>query len=265
MGAAQGGYAWLLGGRLGPLCVNKQWGGAGAPSTLGAGLVVVSSVSRSLETACLPSNCSCSVHGSGGLPPQPSLALLIPGLPSEGVPLSADPAAAGQLYGVLKCLRRVAARLAPADAQQALASNLLPGLCAAYCSPIADVRKATVDCLVELWMVGCWGWGHYVAARRAEIGRIATAAAAVCGRRHTLPCTNLPRSQSHQLPAAPPAGSGRRAAAVPGPAFAFADAAAHHLPRPCAGAAQQRLSRAAGASQPCHSSGRCLALVGMAA
>jgi hypothetical protein len=98
---------------------------------------------------------------AGGLPPMPSLALLAQRLPQSGAPLTADPLAGSLLYGTLKNLRRVVARMAAADVQRALLAEgqqaqfpgVLPGLCMAYCSPIADVRKATVECLVSMWLV----------------------------------------------------------------------------------------------------------------
>lgn len=102
--------------------------------------------------------CCCCLF-TGALPPQPSLEILMQRLPGVacGACLTADPAEGAVLYAALKGLRRTVARLAAVAEGISLAEELLPrlvpGLCTSYCSPIADVRKATVDCLVALWLV----------------------------------------------------------------------------------------------------------------
>ena len=93
-------------------------------------------------------------------PPQSSLALLAPRLPAAGEVAMA--AAAAQvdhrhqgfaLVAAIRSLRRVVARMQPAGLSAHLQPLLMPGLCAAYCFPLADVRKAAVDCLVAVWRV----------------------------------------------------------------------------------------------------------------
>lgn len=86
--------------------------------------------------------------------------LLTARLPQASAQLSADPHVGGLLYAALKGLRRLLQRLPAAEAERVLLPDLLPGLCTAYCSPIADVRKATVDCLVALWLVRGLGPVH---------------------------------------------------------------------------------------------------------
>eukprot|EP00887_Chlorella_sp_A99_P007207 scaffold2.g7207.t1 len=81
--------------------------------------------------------------------PAACIALLAQRLPPEEAAQSADNSEAAALHAVVRNLRRALAQSPPA----ALASRLdllLPGLRAAYRSPLADVRKATVDCLVAL-------------------------------------------------------------------------------------------------------------------
>lgn len=58
---------------------------------------------------------------------------------------------------VVKNMTRLVQRLAKPEALQLLQSCLLPGLVAAFNHSSADVRKAVVFCLVDLWMVGCHG------------------------------------------------------------------------------------------------------------
>ena len=70
-------------------------------------------------------------------------------LPAESAQLTAAIESTAALHAVLRNLRRVLCRLPPA-AVHATLDILLPGLRAAYCSPLADVRKATVDCLVAV-------------------------------------------------------------------------------------------------------------------
>lgn len=87
------------------------------------------------------------------LPPQSCLGLLAPRLPAPGCQLGTDRQAGAQLHATVRSLQRVACRMQPAGLAAHLQPLLLPGLCAAYCSPLADVRKATVDCLVTIWLV----------------------------------------------------------------------------------------------------------------
>ena len=100
-----------------------------------------------------PTDFPSSLLPPGGLSPLPSLDLLAQRLPQHGAPLTADPHEGGLLYGALKNIKRVVQRLGAEEASRALSPCLVPGLCVAYCSPIADVRKATVDCLVTLSLV----------------------------------------------------------------------------------------------------------------
>ncbi|PSC71695.1 CLIP-associated -like isoform A [Micractinium conductrix] len=86
-------------------------------------------------------------------PPQSCLGLLAPRLPPAGVPPSAAPQEGAALHAAIRGLRRVAARMQPAGLAAHLQPQLVPGLCAAFASPFADVRKATVDCLVAIWQV----------------------------------------------------------------------------------------------------------------
>lgn len=90
-------------------------------------------------------------------PPQSCLGLLAPRLPPAGVPPSAAPQEGAALQAAIRGLRRVAARMQPAGLAAHLQPQLVPGLCAAFASPFADVRKATVDCLVAIWQVGVKG------------------------------------------------------------------------------------------------------------
>jgi CLIP-associating protein 1/2 len=66
------------------------------------------------------------------------------------------------LHAAIRGLRRVVVRMQPAGLAAHLQPVLMPGLCAAYRSPLADVRKATVDCLVGIWQVG--GWSRWLPA-----------------------------------------------------------------------------------------------------
>lgn len=87
------------------------------------------------------------------LPPQSCLGLLAPCLPAPGSQLGTDRQAGAQLHAAMRSLQRVVCRMQPAGLAAHLQPLLLPGLCAAYSSPLADVRKATVDCLVAIWLV----------------------------------------------------------------------------------------------------------------
>lgn len=87
-------------------------------------------------------------------PPQSCLGLLAPQLPAAGAQLGTDRQAGAQLHAVIRSLQRLVRRMQPAGLSAHLQPLLLPGLCAAYRSPLADVRKATVDCLVAIWQVG---------------------------------------------------------------------------------------------------------------
>jgi hypothetical protein len=95
-------------------------------------------------------------------PPQTCLGLLAPRLPAAGAPLSADRQQRAELHAAIRGLRRVVVRMQPAGLAAHLQPVLMPGLCAAYRSPLADVRKATVDCLVGIWQVG--GWSRWLPA-----------------------------------------------------------------------------------------------------
>ena len=95
-------------------------------------------------------------------PPQTCLGLLAPRLPAAGAPLSADRQQGAELHAAIRGLRRVVVRMQPAGLAAHLQPVLMPGLCAAYRSPLADVRKATVDCLVGIWQVG--GWSRWLPA-----------------------------------------------------------------------------------------------------
>ena len=90
-------------------------------------------------------------------PPQSCLGLLAPHLPAPGAPLPTGRGEGARLCAAIRCLRRVAARMQPAGLGAHLQPELVPGLCAAYNSPLSDVRKATVDCLVAIWQVR-QGW-----------------------------------------------------------------------------------------------------------
>ncbi|KAL4451390.1 hypothetical protein ABPG77_009462 [Micractinium sp. CCAP 211/92] len=87
------------------------------------------------------------------LPPTSCLGLLAPLLPAPASQLSIDRQAGGLLHAAVRSLQRVVSRMQPAGLAAHLEPLLAPGLCAAYCSPLADVRKATVDCLVAIWLV----------------------------------------------------------------------------------------------------------------
>ncbi|KAL4420688.1 hypothetical protein ABPG75_010344 [Micractinium tetrahymenae] len=87
------------------------------------------------------------------LPPQSCLGLLAPRLPAPGSQLGTDRQAGARLHAAVRSLQRVVCRMQPAGLTAHLQPLLLPGLCAAYCSPLADVRKSTVDCLVAIWLV----------------------------------------------------------------------------------------------------------------
>lgn len=93
-------------------------------------------------------------------PPQTCLGLLVTHLPTAAAALPVDRQAGGELHAVVRSLRRVVARMQPAGLAAHLHPLLLPGLCVAYGSPLADVRKATVDCLVAVWQVGGSVGGH---------------------------------------------------------------------------------------------------------
>lgn len=98
-------------------------------------------------------------------PPQSCLGLLAPQLPAPGATLSEDRGVSAELHAAIRSLRRVAGRMQPAGLGAHLQPLLVPGLCAAYNSPLADVRKAAVDCLVTIWQVGLvWGTGCVVCA-----------------------------------------------------------------------------------------------------
>ena len=86
-------------------------------------------------------------------PPQGCLGLLVQHLPPAGAKLSVDRQRGAELHAAVRCLRRVVARMQPAGLAAHLQPHLLPGLCAAYGSPLSDVRKVTVDCLVAVWQV----------------------------------------------------------------------------------------------------------------
>lgn len=90
-------------------------------------------------------------------PPQSCLGLLVQHLPPAGGPPAVERRRSAHLHAVLRCLRRVVGRMQPAGLAAHLQPQLLPGLCATFGSPLADVRKATVDCLVAVWQVrlGC--------------------------------------------------------------------------------------------------------------
>ncbi len=95
-------------------------------------------------------------------PPQSCLGLLVQHLPSAGAPPAMERRRSAHLHAVLRCLRRVVARMQPAGLAAHLQPQLLPGLCATFGSPLADVRKATVDCLVAVWQV-CFFFGRDLA------------------------------------------------------------------------------------------------------
>lgn len=86
-------------------------------------------------------------------PPQSCLGLLAPHLPAPGAALAVDRAAGARLHAAIRGLHRVARRMQPAGLGAHLQPALVPGLCAAYSSPLSDVRKATVDCLVAICQV----------------------------------------------------------------------------------------------------------------
>ena len=152
-------------------------------------------------------------------PPQACLGLLAEQLPPAGAALPVDRRAGAELYAAVRGLRRVVARMQPAGLSAHLQPLLVPGLCAAYSSPLCDVRKATVDCLVAIWQVGggCSLCRGVPAAMGSPFG--ATCLGGMqphCWLLHAA----LPR----------PAGDGRRPAAAPGAAVGLPAEAAGHLP-----------------------------------
>lgn len=86
-------------------------------------------------------------------PPQGCLEVLLPRLPSLSDQLSTDRQQGAELLAALRSVRRVAARTQPAVLSAHLQPLLMPRLCIAYGSPLTDLRKATVDCLVSIWQV----------------------------------------------------------------------------------------------------------------
>ena len=64
-----------------------------------------------------------------------------------------EPASAAPLRAAIVGLRCALPRLPPSKLLPAVQAGLLPRLFAAYDSPAADVRKATVDCLAAIWAV----------------------------------------------------------------------------------------------------------------
>jgi hypothetical protein len=93
-------------------------------------------------------------------PPQGCLEVLLPLLPSLSDQLSTDRQQGAELLAALRSVRRVAARTQPAVLSAHLQPLLMPRLCIAYGSPLTDLRKATVDCLVSIWQVTglVWLW-----------------------------------------------------------------------------------------------------------
>jgi hypothetical protein len=57
------------------------------------------------------------------------------------------------LCAAIRCLQQAARRSTARELGPRAPVDLLPGLFAAYAHPRADVRKAVVLCLVELWVV----------------------------------------------------------------------------------------------------------------
>lgn len=110
-------------------------------------------------------------------PPQSCLGLLVQHLPPSGAPLAVERRRSAHLHVVLRCLRRVVARMQPAGLAAHLQPQLLPGLCATFGSPLADVRKATVDCLVAVWQVGISACGQRRIWRGKQFWRTANVGA----------------------------------------------------------------------------------------
>lgn len=86
-------------------------------------------------------------------PPQSCLGVLAPRLPAIGDSLSTDRQQGAELHATIRSLRRVVVHMQPAGLSAHLQPLLLPGLCTTYRSPLTDVRKATVDCLISIWLV----------------------------------------------------------------------------------------------------------------
>lgn len=59
------------------------------------------------------------------------------------------------LQAATKHIGRVISRMPRAEVMPLLQPHLLPGLFEAFKHASADVRKATVFCLVDLWLVSC--------------------------------------------------------------------------------------------------------------
>lgn len=110
-------------------------------------------------------------------PPQSCLGLLVQHLLPSGAPLAVERRRSAHLHVVLRCLRRVVARMQPAGLAAHLQPQLLPGLCATFGSPLADVRKATVDCLVAVWQVGISACGQRRIWRGKQFWRTANVGA----------------------------------------------------------------------------------------
>ena len=86
-------------------------------------------------------------------PPDACVPLLAAHLPAPGTPPAAAAEDGALVHAAVRSVARVVARLRPEALATVLEPALLPGLRAAYCSPLAEVRKATVDCLVAMWLV----------------------------------------------------------------------------------------------------------------